>query len=176
MNRIEYLKNYYQRNKQKIDKKNRKWVKDNPERSKIFHKKYKQTPKGIYQCLKINCYNKKRPFLLEKEDFINWYLKQEKICHYCGVKENEMPIIFKKVSVSRTGIVNRLTIDRKENKQGYIINNIVLSCSQCNRIKGEFLSHNEMLKVGKIVRKKWERLNNKVIRHPDKIKKSREKL
>lgn len=43
-------------------------------------------------------------------------------------------------------------IDRKDNSIGYIRGNCVVCCSLCNRIKGDKISHNKMLKIGKLVR------------------------
>jgi hypothetical protein len=156
MNKKEYRKQYYIKNKDKINSKNKKWALNNPQAIKNTLKKYNQTPKGIYHIIKTNCHNKKRPFTLKMEDFIIWYNSQNKKCHYCEVLEKELPESFRKVSVSRNGTINRLTIDRKNNNIGYIITNLVLACAQCNRMKGEFLSYEEMLQVGSIIKNKWK--------------------
>jgi len=156
MNKTKYRKEYYQKNKQKIDQKNREWAKNNPEKTKDIQKRFNKTPKGIYQCLKTNCNNKKRSFDLSQADFLDWYSKQEKKCCYCRVEENNIPLSFQKVSVSRNGFIKRLTIDRKDNRLGYVVSNLALSCAQCNRMKGEFLSYEEMLEIGKIIEKKWK--------------------
>ena len=153
----EYRREYYKKNKRSILDKNKKWAIENPEAMKELQKRFTQTPKGIYQCLKTNCHNKKRPFALTQKEFLDWYSEQEKRCCYCGVKEHNIPSTFQKVSVSRNGVVKRLTIDRKDNKKGYEVSNIALCCAQCNRMKGEFLSYEEMLEVGKIINKIWKR-------------------
>lgn len=152
----EYRKEYYKKNKKSILEKNKKWAIENPDVMKEVQKRFTQTPKGIYQCLKTNCHNKKRPFDLLQIDFLKWYNEQEKKCCYCKVEENNIPPSFQKISVSRNGIVKRLTIDRKNNAIGYIVSNLALCCVQCNRMKGEFLSYQEMLEVGKIIEKKWK--------------------
>lgn len=156
MNKKEYKKQYYIKNKEKLNKQNRKWALNNPTIVKKTLQKYNKTAKGIYNVMKTNCYNKKRKFSLKKEDFLIWYNNQKKICTYCKVDEKNLPESFRKISVSRTGTINRLTIDRKNNNLGYLINNLTLACAQCNKIKGEFLSYEEMLQVGNIIKKKWK--------------------
>jgi hypothetical protein len=47
---------------------------------------------------------------------------------------------------------NRLTVDRKDNDKGYAPNNICIACLRCNDLKGDFFSHRDMLKIGKIIR------------------------
>lgn len=153
----EYRKKYYLANKKLIDEKNKKWALNNHDAVRAYQKKFTQTPKGIYQCLKTNCKNKKRPFTLWKTEFLSWYELQENRCCYCNVEESNMPLSFQKVSVSRNGFVRRLTIDRKNNDLWYIISNLALCCAQCNRTKWEFLSYEEMLAVGKIIEQKWKK-------------------
>lgn len=53
--------------------------------------------------------------------------------------------------------VKRLTIDRKDNKIGYIIDNMVLCCFRCNSTKSDFFTFEEMLKIGKkIIKPKYK--------------------
>ena len=48
----------------------------------------------------------------------------------------------------------RETNDRMDNSLGYSISNIALSCQRCNNIKGNFFTYDEMVKIGRIIRKK----------------------
>lgn len=45
--------------------------------------------------------------------------------------------------------VNRLTIDRIDNNQGYSINNICKACHICNTVKGAFINADTMQIVGR---------------------------
>ena len=111
------------------------------ERMRRNERKFNSTPKGIWHILKSNSRVKKREFLLDKDEFIKWYLAQNKICHYCQLPEGE----------------NRLEIDRMDNSIGYILTNITLACEQCNGVKGKYLTYNEMKIVGELVMKKrWK--------------------
>ncbi len=95
------------------------------------------------------------------DKFIKWYAKQDRVCTYCGLPENYInDLPFKENS----GFVNksRLEIDRKDNSKGYAVNNMVLACPICNRVKGSLLTEEDMLKVGKeIIKPKWVRLELK---------------
>lgn len=56
----------------------------------------------------------------------------------------------------------RLTVDCKDNNAGYFLDNIVLSCANCNRIKGNTLTFEEMMYVGQnFVKPKWQAISEK---------------
>lgn len=59
-------------------------------------------------------------------------------CIYCGKKPSN-----KRDHYRYSGL------DRKDNTKGYIKNNVVPCCKECNSIKGNNLTHEEMLAVGK---------------------------
>src|ERR1700742_2772077 len=54
-------------------------------------------------------------------------------CAYCGAKPAQ---------ISRAYRYNGL--DRKDHRKGYLIDNVVPSCKECNWIKGRSLSYDEM--------------------------------
>jgi len=119
-------------------------------------KEWRKTPSGIYTTLRAGqrFYNKK-PVVISREDFIEWYGAQQKICVYCGIKEEDLPL----VQGSYIEYANRLTIDCKVNDVGYASGNIVLACHRCNFVKSNIFSYKEMLEIGqKYIRPKWEKL------------------
>lgn len=68
------------------------------------------------------------------EEWIN--LIKPNICHYCsGI-------------LSKQGIA----LDRTNNALGYTLINVVPCCGNCNRIKTNLLSYNEMLAVSKLLK------------------------
>lgn len=71
-------------------------------------------------------------FGMQPEEFIDWWQEQEPRCYYCG-RENED---------KRT-----MQIDRKIGSEGYIINNIVLACFECNRLKSDLFTDTEWLEI-----------------------------
>ena len=142
----DYMKKYYQEHRREAIQKASLWNKQHPERRRqivsIAEKKFNQTPRGIYGILKDNSRRKGRGFVLGQLDFIKWYEEATKVCHYCGIPQNG----------------KRLEIDRKDNNLGYVIENMVLACRDCNGVKGNILSYEEMKDVGNLVMKKrWKK-------------------
>jgi hypothetical protein len=43
----------------------------------------------------------------------------------------------------------RMSVDRVDNNQGYILGNLTLSCFICNTHKKDFFSHEDFLKIAK---------------------------
>ena len=139
---------YYDRHREEIIKKTYEWQKNNPDKTKPILKKglkkYNQTPKGIYKQITENARFRRKIKLtvMTKEAFINWYNKQKQECYYCGIIPNG----------------KRLSIDRMDNTKGYDEGNIVLACNDCNKVKSNILSTEEMKIVGQIVmRKRWDK-------------------
>jgi hypothetical protein len=150
--RREYARNYYKlhvdKDKEKEKRKiNWKKIKNNPELKEKYKKNvnlWRATPSGIYTSLK----NRKRhDFNLGKEEFIKWYDKQKKKCIYCGLTIEEIRKL--PFPYNRKNGKNKYSIDRKDNTKGYFLDNIVLCCFTCNTIKNNFLSYEEMIKIGK---------------------------
>ncbi|MFC6999966.1 hypothetical protein [Rufibacter roseus] len=83
------------------------------------------------------------------QEFKNWYNSTEKVCHYCGLKEEEsqrivMTGILKSNRFPQNGILGRgqsrgmwLEVDRIIPKDYYSLKNCVLSCYFCNNDKSD---------------------------------------
>jgi hypothetical protein len=82
-----------------------------------------------------------------------WYYNVLKngSCHYCGVERHLVTLFCHKLKIKTPF----MTIDRKDNDQGYLPDNCVSCCFVCNRTKSNFFSYEEMLEIGKIVASKW---------------------
>ena len=132
------------------------WCKEcSRERSRIR----RLTPEGIYSALKSGQrYYQKKPVIVSKESFIDWYTSQPKQCVYCDLREEDIH----KHNDPRNNKSARLTIDRMNNDEGYSIDNMVLACHRCNEIKTDFFSYEEMREIGqKFVKPKWVTLLKK---------------
>lgn len=70
--------------------------------------------------------------------FIEWASRQD-TCVYCGRKRDSRDATKKKLS---------LTFDRKAPALGYVEGNIVVSCIDCNRLKSDKFTYDEMLIIG----------------------------
>jgi 5-methylcytosine-specific restriction endonuclease McrA len=84
------------------------------------------------------------PVELTYEEFLTFTQKEE--CTYCSA-----PILWlprKRYRANTSGH----HLDRKDNDRGYTLDNCVVSCWECNRIKGSFYSYDEMLTIGPLLR------------------------
>ena len=131
--------------------------------------KHRNTPAGIYQQIKGQIKFTKRhkgerdnrgyirgvrkDLLCTQDEFIEWYESQPKICAYCEVSEDEL----NSVDDVWNRRLTRLSVDAIDNDKGYSIGNMVLSCGRCNATKSDFFTHDEMLEIGKIIRKHWDK-------------------
>lgn len=129
----EYSENYRKKFKSKIHK---------------SQKLYRTTVNGIYTTLKCRIRKTKIKFNISKKDFLDWYDKQEKKCHYCERSIDEIKL--NKRELNRFKM--RLSIDRVDNSVGYILKNMVLACYRCNSMKSDYFTEKEMLKIGNFIR------------------------
>lgn len=115
----------------------------------------KNKPSHIFSILKTRAKRENIQFSLTKDEFIEWYEKQNKKCFYCQRSIEDI----NKMDDSINNRTRRLTIDRLDNSKPYELDNIVLACYRCNYIKSDFFSKEEMIEIGKIIRRKYE-INN----------------
>lgn len=127
-------KEFYQRNKEIINNKRRK------------------NPYSLLSTLKRNAHIRGLPFTLTKETFKIWWENQEQKCIYCEVPVERLIIVDKSKK-----LVRRLSIDRIDNSRGYEIGNLALCCMQCNFIKSNLFTFEEMKEIGiKYIKPKWQ--------------------
>ena len=129
---------------------------------------FRKTPAGIYQQLKgqitfgrkyknkrlFNGYlrGRRRELLCTQDEFVKWYEAQPKVCAYCGISEDKLmslPDVYNRN-------LTRLSVDAIDNNKDYSIDNIILACRRCNAVKSDFFTHDEMLKIGKIIKTHWD--------------------
>jgi len=118
-------------------------------------KLFRQTPAGIYNNIqgRSNFY-KGRPLKISKDDFIEWYVNEIKVCAYCGIPE----IGLHNWGDTVNGRTSKLNIDRVVNPEGYAEGNLVLCCQRCNYIKSDFFTYDEMREIGqKYVKPRWKK-------------------
>jgi len=137
-------KKYYETHKHKRKIKDKLYYDKNIKIIRIKKRIYAKSSKGIFVALKHSAKERKIDFFINQNDFINWYNNQDKFCYYCKKSEQE-------INNEINSHWHRLTIDRKDNNKGYNLNNLVLCCYSCNRIKSNIFSFIEMIKIGKII-------------------------
>lgn len=97
---------------------------------------------------------------LEFEDFsefYSWYTKQEKVCHYCKITEEDCRLIVEKGYLKskrfpENGLITQgrargmwLEIDRKNPNEKYSADNCVLACYFCNNDKSDVFNETQYL-------------------------------
>jgi len=87
-------------------------------------------------------------FSLTYEEFVNF--TKTDTCHYC---EGQVVWVKHGHDGNTFGPYN---LDRKDNTRGYVTGNLVVCCHRCNRVKSNYFSYEEMLELGKTIRKMRE--------------------
>jgi len=86
--------------------------------------------------------NKQKEFNISFEEYIE-FTKIDK-CHYCNKNVNWQ---------AHTGSGNyRYNLDRKDSNVGYIKDNLVVCCKECNYMKGAHFSYEEFIEVIKLLK------------------------
>lgn len=136
-----------------------------------IEEKYFKSWEVLSRAVKLATYNRPKGFDGEKE-FIAWYTKKDKICCYCGVKEEDLEEYFKsdegnpqtKNAVKR-GRGMHLEIERIKTANGeneYTKENCDLACYICNNAKSDFLSAKDFKPIAKGINEFWKKhLGNK---------------
>ena len=114
------------------------------EKKRLKNFRHNRSISGIYSNLKFSAKKRNIIVKISKEEFITWYNSQEKKCYYCDRTIEET-----KNDVGLNSSSYRLSIDRKNNRKGYELDNIVLSCNRCNNVKGNFFNSEEMLIIAR---------------------------
>ncbi len=149
----------YKKNREKINLKVKLWREANPERTKEMMKgindRYYKTPKAFYKALKQSSRKRDMPIKIGKEEFVQWYLSQIKVCYYCGIPEEKLYLLPK---MRNRKEVKRLTIDRLDNNKPYEVDNITLACWLCNNVKSDIFTSAEMKSIGrKFIKIRWQK-------------------
>jgi len=134
-------------------------TKEQIDRAKLYQAKYRlehpqiydptKNPIQIYYRLRQHSKHREMDFMLNQQDFIEWYKQKEKVCFYCDITELD----------TKKYLGNRLTIERFDNSLGYILENMGLACSWCNKIRSNILTVEETRQIGQsIIKLKYKHL------------------
>jgi len=83
------------------------------------------------------------------------YERDGTVCHYCGIQEKDFIAIWGPFYGGKRGPI--LEVDRKDNTQGYNIENCVLACAVCNNAKSDKFTYEEFKRVGDAIKEIWQR-------------------
>jgi len=95
---------------------------------------------ALFLNCKHNAIKRGKKFQLSKKDYAALIAQ---CCYYCGAQPKNT---VKKVGKYEYACAAN-GVDRKDNSIGYTQDNCVACCWRCNKIKGEFLDHEETLHI-----------------------------
>jgi hypothetical protein len=128
--RTKYRKQHYLDTKEHKAKYNLKYREINKEHITKYRNDYNKSDKAKYSQLKNRALKKHdKDFNISYEQYLN--IVKENKCTYC---KGTLP-------------VNGYGLDRIDNGRGYSLNNVVPCCGRCNIIRGENLSHIQMILI-----------------------------
>ena len=127
-------------------------------KTKEYHKKYnkkyhenlqsRDDPRRALMQIKNRAKRKGVLWKFTKSEWTQWYLEQKRTCEYCEILIGR---------VVNEQVPSGISIDRKNNNGPYSEENCCLACYECNRIKGNSLTYDEMMYVGQNFQKpKWQ--------------------
>ena len=144
----EYYEKYYPLHKHVWIKANKKYRLSHKEQIKVRMKRYFSVAENRIwgNICRMNSRKRRKRVFMSKQEFLFWYHSQEKVCFYCEIPEEKLYLINQTV----------FSLDRLDNKKGYEIGNIVLSCLRCNTVRFSWLTPEEMKEIGqKYIKPKW---------------------
>lgn len=130
---------YYENHKDELSDKSKERYYEDVEASRAKQRERTKTATGVYNCIKSRA-TKAGTTLCDKGTFLEWYDKQPKVCHYCGLPEEY-------AEVWSVGRQTQLAFDQKEAGVGYYPKNMVLACARCNTAKLNYWDHDTFLKL-----------------------------
>ena len=113
-----------------------------------------------------NLYNRKHFIKTTLPDFYDRYTQKEKMCSYCGIKENEITKLVTENMAYTKRLDTRernLELERKNPNESYDeFDNLELSCYWCNNAKSDEFTSDEFRpigrEIGKIMRRRLARI------------------
>jgi 5-methylcytosine-specific restriction endonuclease McrA len=104
-------------------------------------------------------------------DFYYWYLKHEKKCVYCDIREPEIHHLLDTNRLHTKRLATRgkkLELDRKDPNLHYDdLNNLVFACYWCNNAKTDTFTFEEFKQVGEVFKGIWKRRIEDDTRQPN---------
>ncbi len=122
---------------------------------KMRHCKDCQKYKNIQSNCTVKRKNKESPKNeMSIDEFLSWIKQRERKCFYCGIEENKLSFleIYSQIGL----LVESLGIDRIDSNKNYSLDNIVLCCLACNKVKSNSFNQAEMNLLGKTIAEIWK--------------------
>lgn len=122
---------------------------------------YNKFGKGAILNMQASAAAKGLPCTITQPELASWWYYTPDVCHYCGSATHEYQALRDQI-LAYTGFdyevlkfgrffrspkhraIQDLTVDRKDNGQGYELGNIVKACWICNSLKNDFWTEAQM--------------------------------
>ena len=126
-----------------------------------IRKKYNGKERRCHDCMRWynmnnNSYNSFKKYSVEvtREEFQSWLDNQELKCDYCGIPQDYIEKVGLYTSAGK--LCRCLGIDRKDSSLSYTLDNMILCCLACNRVKSDVFTYEEFKKnVAPGIRRTW---------------------
>lgn len=93
-------------------------------------------------------------------EFAEWFARQPRECAYCRIPESLIEELGVRTQVGLP--LQRLGVDRLDGERGYELENIVLCCFSCNKVRSNTFSADEMAIIAPGISAAWSRRLAKV--------------
>jgi len=94
---------------------------------------------------------------MDKKDLLEKLYKRDGTkCHYCEIEEKDFPEAWGDRFYGGATRGWTLEVDRKDNSQGYTLENCVLACALCNMAKSNIFEYEEFKRVGAVIKEIWQ--------------------
>ena len=87
------------------------------------------------------------------DEFCRWRKAQSQVCHYCGIRQEDISVVGMKSQIQRP--VKVMGVDRLDSEDEYRLENMKPCCFVCNQVKGNRFSPSEMKRIGLAIGKVW---------------------
>ena len=155
---------YYKINKENIDRRNKEWHKSHKEQHSIRTKKwYRENKKRHLMNYskwakehreELNAYNRKWGRENREKKMIFSYTKYDKKKGFiCDLSEVWIKNNITSKPCTYCGSVVGIGCDRIDNSMGHLKINVIPCCRQCNSIRNNFFTVEEMLLLGKTIKR-----------------------
>lgn len=142
---------------------------------------YTKTGKAGVAILRAGAAARNLECTITPDELTTWWQETPNTCHYCGStikeyiglrdaviaygdnggKNYEILKFLRFFKGSKQRAIQHMTFDRRDNKKGYTLDNIVKACWICNNLKGAFLTEEQMQLIGPwAIHDLWLSLNN----------------
>ena len=109
----------------------------------------------LFNATRANERGRGKPLRMTREEMLGVFgLAPDRRCHYCGISEADYVGLAVPTPSGRPGL--RLGLDRIDTQASYTVDNVVVCCLVCNRVKSSTFTYDEMVRIGERIEEVWK--------------------